>query len=122
MSNGLAVIIRLFRIIACLCLAAGLGSAALAQSPAPAKPPAKLKVYYSCDNLKLIVYYDNVKKQAAFVYASKHFVLPQVMSADGARYMNKSLQWWSKGTGATLMSVTNGEADSTLANCTVAKK
>ncbi len=87
-----------------------------------APAPAKLKVYYSCQNLKLIVYYNNVKKQAAFVYASKHFVLPQVASADGARYMNKVLQWWSKGNGATLMSVTNGQADDTLATCTVAKK
>ncbi len=109
--------IRAFAIIAALGLVV---APAAAQSPAPMSMPMAKKVHvvYSCHNLKVPVTYDNVKMVAKITYGSKHYTLPHVMSADGARYMNPKLEWWSKGSGATLSSVEDGKAETVLATCT----
>lgn len=117
------MIIRSFAVFALLAAAAA-GSAA-AQTPAPfgTQPPVptKVRVHYNCNNLKLLATYDNKKEQVAFVYAGKHLVLKRALSADGARYASTQLQWWAKGTNATLSSVSNGQADTVLAQCVAQK-
>lgn len=117
------MIIRFFRALLGCCVVAGFTGTAVAQTatPSPAPLPHKVKVTYTCDNLKLVAYYDNRKNRVAFVYASKHFSLPHVPSADGARYMNSTLEWWEKGPMVTLSSVTNGAADSVLTTCKAVK-
>ena len=102
-------------------LVASLSGTALGQSLSPTAPPlpAKVKVQYNCSNLKLVVYYDNKKNQVAFVYAGKHVVLKRAPSADGGRYANNQLEWWDKGTTATLSSVSNGQPDTVLTHCAV---
>ena len=124
------MIIRAFAVIAVLATAAP----AAAQSPMPAMSmapgsgmpgmsmPAKVKAKYSCHNLVVPVTYDNLKHVAHLKYGSRRYTLPQVASADGGRYMNASLEWWSKGSGATLSSVTGGKADAVLASCAEIRK
>jgi len=112
-----SVSIIAFAIIAALSLVA---APATAQAPAPTMMPMAKNVHaiYSCHNLKVPVTYDNVKMVAKITYGSKHFALPHVMSADGSRYMNSTLEWWSKGSAATLSSVADGKAETVLATCT----
>ena len=103
------MIIRTVGFIAALAVVSGaLTTAAGAQSASPAPVPKKVKITYQCSNLKVVAYYDNVKNHVAFVYAGKHFVLPHVPSADGARYEGKGLEWWEKGQNVTLSSVPAG--------------
>ena len=119
------MIIRPLCFIAALAvLASAFATAASAQTPSPAPVPKKVKVTYQCSNLKVIAYYDNVKNHVAFVYAGKHFVLPHVPSADGARYEGKGLEWWEKGPNVTLSSVPAGSTtgDAVLADCTAVTK
>jgi membrane-bound inhibitor of C-type lysozyme len=111
--------IRIVALIAALGAAAG---PALAQSPAPMTLPKTVHATYSCANLKVPVTYDNVKHVAHVKYGSRKYALPQVASADGSRYMNSKIEWWSKGSGATLLSVTDGKSDTVLATCTVIAK
>jgi membrane-bound inhibitor of C-type lysozyme len=105
---------------------AGLMAGASAQSPSPAMPPVpkKVKTTYRCSGLKVVAYYDNVKNRVAFVYGSKHYALPHVQSADGARYLGSGLEWWEKGPNVTLSSVAAGgtSGDTVLANCVAVAK
>jgi membrane-bound inhibitor of C-type lysozyme len=105
-------------IVAVLVLLAGTVAAAATPSPAPhATTPPRIKVTYICSGLKVIAYYD--KNRVAFVYGAKHYSLPHVTSADGARFMGSGLEWWEKGPNVTLSSVPAGETsgDTVLANC-----
>ena len=95
---------------------------ATAQAPAPPLPK-RVHVTYSCHNLKVPVTYDNLQNRALIKYGSRSYTLPHAPSADGARYMNAKIEWWSKGQSATLSSVTDGKAGAVLAECrTVATK
>jgi membrane-bound inhibitor of C-type lysozyme len=71
--------------------------------------------------LRVPVIYENAKHRAVVTYAGKSWYLPQVPSADGARYMNAKLEWWEKGPTATLSSVTDGKPDTVLTTCTAIK-
>jgi len=118
------VIIRFSGLLTVLALIAGVGAGAFAQSSSMgAAPPAKQKVRYDCAGLKVIAYYDNVKNHVSFIYGDKHYQLPKVKAADGARYLGKGLEWWEKGSAVTLSSVDPGATtgDTVLANCTAAK-
>lgn len=79
--------------------------------------PNKVHVKYSCHNLDVGVTYDNVKDRALISYGSRRYTLPHVRSADGGRYMNDTIEWWEKGTTATLKSVAEGKAATLLATC-----
>ena len=85
--------------------------------------PKKVKVAYRCEGLKVVAYYDNVKQRVAFVYGAKHYALPHVRSADGARYLGSGLEWWEKGPNVRLSSVPPGATSgaTVLANCTAKK-
>jgi membrane-bound inhibitor of C-type lysozyme len=90
---------------------------AVAQSPKPMATPKKVHLHYSCRGLRVPVTYDNVKDIAHITYGSRKYALSRVLSADGAEYMNGSLDWWEKGGTATLSSVTLGKPDTVLATC-----
>lgn len=117
------MIIRISGLLTVLALIAGLAAGASAQSAMSSPVPAKQKVRYDCSGLKVIAYYDNKKAHVSFIYGDKHYQLPQVTAASGVRYVGKGLEWWEKGTSATLSSVPAGASagDTVLANCTVAK-
>jgi membrane-bound inhibitor of C-type lysozyme len=113
---------RSFAILSVLVLLAAAGAAAATPSPAPQATPARIKTTYICSGLKVVAYYD--KNRVAFVYGAKHYSLPHVISADGARFMGSGLEWWEKGPNVTLSSVAPGETtgDTVLANCVAVKK
>ncbi len=117
------VIIRFSGFLTVLALIAGITPGASAQSAMSPAVPAKLKVRYDCSGLKVIAYYDNKKDHVSFIYGDKHYQLPKVTAASGARYLGKGLEWWEKGTTVTLSSVDPGATtgDTVLATCTVAK-
>ncbi len=117
------VIIRFSGLLTVLALIAGIAAGASAQSAMSTPVPPKLKVRYDCSGLKLVAYYDNKKAHVSFIYGDKHYQLPQVTAASGARYVGKGLEWWEKGTTATLSSVPAGATtgDTVLATCTAAK-
>jgi membrane-bound inhibitor of C-type lysozyme len=112
------------RTLVMIAAVAGIPVAAVAQSSAPTAAPMPKKVHlrYNCDNLKVPVTYDNVKGIAYVTYGSKRYALSQEISADGARYLNKDLEWWEKGNTATLSSVQLGSADKVLVTCTAIPK
>ncbi len=109
--------IRLFAAtIAAIGVAAG-------SATAQAAMPKTVHVRYNCGNLKVPVTYDNVKNRVLIQYGSRRYTLMHAMSADGARYANAKIEWWSKGSSATLSSVSDGKADTVLATCAeIAKK
>ncbi|MCB5190203.1 MliC family protein [Methylobacillus arboreus] len=61
------------------------------------------------------VSYENDK--AVLQYQGDTHVLEQVISASGARYRNQSLEWWSKGSEATLFTDDHGNAGDALDQC-----
>ncbi len=94
----------------------------LAAAPAAAQSPKIIHVTYRCGHLAVPVTYDNVRDVALIKYGSRSYALPQVRSADGGRYMNAHIEWWSKGRTARLSSVHNGEADALLSECSQTTK
>jgi membrane-bound inhibitor of C-type lysozyme len=90
---------RLVGVIAAFGIIAGATAGANAQAPA-LKP--KVTAFYMCNGLHFKAIYDNTKDRVSFVWGAKDYHLPHVMSADGARYANDKLEWWSKGSNATL--------------------
>lgn len=95
------MILRLFGFLAVLGLMAGATAGANAQLP-PVKP--KVTAFYMCNGLHLKAIYDNRPKfnRVSFVWGAKDYHLPHVLSADGARYAGKGLEWWAKGPNVTL--------------------
>jgi membrane-bound inhibitor of C-type lysozyme len=68
-----------------------------------------------CNGLHFKAIYDNKIDRVSFVWGAKDYHLPRVVSADGARYANDKLEWWSKGSNATLYTVPE---HTVLTNCT----
>ena len=93
---------RLAGVIAAFGIMFGAIAGANAQTPAP-KP--KVTAFYMCNGLHFKAIYDNKIDRVSFVWGAKDYHLPRVTSADGARYANDKLEWWSKGPNATLYTV-----------------
>jgi membrane-bound inhibitor of C-type lysozyme len=111
------MIMRFFGLLAVLGLISSVTTGALAQAPAPMKNlPKKVTVRYLCGGLKVTAVYDNVKDRVSFVWGAKDNHLPHVKSADGARYANDRIEWWSKGKDVTLSSLPEHNV---LTTCTV---
>jgi membrane-bound inhibitor of C-type lysozyme len=104
---------RLAGVIAAFAIMVTAVSAAVAQSPPPLKP--KVTAFYMCNGLHFKAIYDNKIDRVSFVWGAKDYHLPRVVSADGARYANDKLEWWSKGSNATLYTVPE---HTVLTNCT----
>ncbi len=121
------MIIRLSGMLCMLAIIAGLPTGANAQMSSHmamgAPMPKKVTVRYLCSGLKVTAYYDNVKNHVSFIYGDRHYQLPKVPAADGARYVGHGLEWWEKGPTVTLSSVDPGQTtgDNVLANCEVRK-
>jgi len=112
------VIIRFCAFIAALGMFVAPAAAQSSMKPVP----KKVHLHYVCAGYRIPVTYDNVKNKAIVTWGNRRYGLTQVPSADGTRYMNSKLEWWEKGPTATVSSVSDGQADTVLANCTVAKK
>ncbi|HEV8022679.1 MAG TPA: MliC family protein [Candidatus Lustribacter sp.] len=96
------MILRAFGFLAVL----GLISSVTVASAQTAPPmPKKVTAFYMCNGLHFKAVYDNVQNRVSFVWGAKDYHLPHVVSADGARYANDKLEWWSKGSNATLYTV-----------------
>ena len=128
------MIIRFAGVLASIGFAIGLVAApVVAQTPAPAMSAmaapdmtngkSRLTVKYNCENLKVPVIYDKKRDRAVITYAAKYWTLPRVKSADGVRFVGHGLEWWVKGSKATLSSVDSSmQADKVLASCTAPAK
>jgi membrane-bound inhibitor of C-type lysozyme len=82
------------------------GPVAAGAQGAPMQPlPHKVTSFYMCNGLHFKAIYDNKINRVSFVWGAKDYHLPRVTSADGARYANGQLEWWSKGGNATLYTV-----------------
>jgi membrane-bound inhibitor of C-type lysozyme len=94
---------RVCGFLAVLGFLAAAPAASLAQMSAQARPlPAKVTTFYMCNGLHFKAVYDNRRDRVSFVWGAKDYHLPRVRSADGARYANNQLEWWSKGPNAAL--------------------
>ena len=98
------MIMRLCGFLAALGFIAGATAGANAQ-PSTMKP--KVTAFYICNGLHLKAIYDNRQDKkhvshVSFVWGAKDYHLPQVPSADGARYAGRGLEWWAKGPDVTL--------------------
>ena len=128
------MIIRFAGVLASIGFAIALVAAPGAtQSPMPAASAmaapdftngkSRLTVKYNCENLKVPVIYEKKRDRAVITYAAKYWTLPRVASADGVRFVGHGLEWWVKGSKATLSSVdTSMKADKALASCTAPAK
>ena len=93
------MILRVFGFLAVL----GFVSSVAVASAQPM--PKKVTAFYMCNGLHFKAVYDNVINRVSFVWGAKDYHLPHLPSADGARYANDKLEWWSKGSNATLYTV-----------------
>lgn len=110
---------RVCGVLAVMGILAAVPVAASAQS-APMKPlPHKVTAFYMCNGLHFKAIYDNVLNRVSFVWGAKDYHLPRVTSADGARYADNKLEWWSKGPNATLYTVPE---HTVLTQCTPGKR
>jgi membrane-bound inhibitor of C-type lysozyme len=91
---------RLAGVIAAFAIMVTAVSGAVAQTAPPLKP--KVTAFYMCNGLHLKAIYDNKLDRVSFVWGAKDYHLPRAASADGARYVGNGLEWWSKGSDATL--------------------
>ena len=112
------MIMRFFGFLAVLGLVSSVTTGTLAQSAPAMKVPKKVTVRYLCQGLRLRAVYDNVKNRVSFVWGAKDQHLPHVLSADGARYANATLEWWEKGDDVTLSALPQHNV---LTTCTVRK-
>ena len=96
-------------------LAYGSAQPLLAQEPAsqpvpssaPATSTAWHRVSYSCDNkIRIQVSYRGAVARVTF--EGQVHVMKQVQSADGGRYSDGKLVWWSKGNGGFLTDASDG--------------
>ena len=96
------------------------GAAATPASPAAAAAPAVKRAIewkefeYGCEGgAKLRVYLHN--ETAKVVYKDKVYLMKQTRSADGGRYSDGKVVWWSKGNGGFLQDdrkgLRTGQAD-----------
>ncbi len=79
----------------------------LAQEPPPQPAPqtparvAPIRASYTCDNnVSLVVTYRGPSARVS--YKGHIYLMKQVLSADGGRYSDGTLVWWSKGRGGFL--------------------
>jgi membrane-bound inhibitor of C-type lysozyme len=78
-------------------------------SEAPAMRTAWHRVSYTCDdNIRIQVSYRGTAARVSF--DGHVHVMKQVMSADGGRYSDGKLVWWSKGNGGFLTDASDGGA------------
>ncbi len=112
------MIVRFAGFLAVLGLVSSVTTGALAGAPTTTKVPKKVTVRYLCQGLRLSAVYDNVKNRVSFVWGAKDQRLPHVLSADGARYANSTLEWWEKGDNVTLSALPEHKV---LATCTARK-
>ena len=110
---------RVFGVLAVMGILAAVPVAGSAQSAPVKPPPRKVTAFYMCDGLHFKAVYDNKIDRVSFVWGAKDYHLPRVRSADGARYANDKLEWWSKGGNATLYTVPEHHV---LASCTPGKR
>ena len=87
--------------------------------PALASAQAKELVRYTCaDKQRVTVAYYGQKK-ANVTYLGSTYKMKRDVSADGARYVTRGMQWWSKGNGGFLA---GASATHVIARACVAKK
>jgi membrane-bound inhibitor of C-type lysozyme len=110
------MIMRLFGCLAAIGIMAGATAGANAQVP-DTKP--KITAFYMCNGLHFKAVYDNKRGRVSFVWGAKDYHLPRVTAADGARYANDKLEWWTKGPDATLYTVPE---HTVLTTCTPGKR
>jgi membrane-bound inhibitor of C-type lysozyme len=78
-----------------------------ASDGAPATSTAWHRVSYSCDNkIRIQVSYRGTVARVTF--EGQVHVMKQVLSADGGRYSDGKLVWWSKGNGGFLTDASDG--------------
>ncbi len=78
-------------------------------SPDAAAKATVRRFIYSCEGgVKLIVGYG--KSAARVTYNGHVYLMKQVMSADGGRYSDGKLVWWSKGNGGFLAEADDGNS------------
>lgn len=88
-------------------------------APGPKRPANETN--YECDDgQNLVVHYPDVD-HARFHYQGHKRVLHIAMSADGARYVGRHYEWWTRGSGsaehATLYHRTGGGTGSVITHC-----
>ncbi len=94
--------------------------------PAPAAPAVKRAIEwkqfeYTCEGgAKLRVYLHN--ETAKVVYKEKVYLMRQTRSADGGRYSDGKVVWWSKGNGGFLqVDAPDGNGDMIVKGCELDK-
>lgn len=98
----------------------GIAQPVVAQEPAPQSPPQPPapngapaasttwhRVSYSCDS-KIHIQVSYRGTIARVTYEGQVHVMKQVLSADGGRYSDGKLVWWSKGHGGFLTDASDG--------------
>jgi membrane-bound inhibitor of C-type lysozyme len=111
------MIMRLCGVLAALGFIAGATAGAGAQN----LNQPKVTAFYNCNGLHLKAIYDNRpnREHVSFVWGAKDYHLRLVSSGSGSRYAGSGLQWWSKGMGATLTTLPEGNV---LTTCSGASR